>query len=160
MAVLLQNEHLTVTYEQELSIVRSTRSEVPYPSPDEFIRVHTEALQVYESLDRGRLGHLIDLRRPPMNNDPAFEAATMRTRSMLVQEFAAVAIVVRTAVGALQVNRLLREENNDNVLVFHDEEVAVGYLHEELGKRLSRPSPLPGTISRSSRPLLRHARLR
>ncbi|XXT14857.1 hypothetical protein WME94_31875 [Sorangium sp. So ce429] len=160
MAVLLQNEHLTVTYEQELSIVRSTRSELPYPSPDEFIRVHTEALQVYESLDRGRLGHLIDLRRPPMNNDPAFEAATMRTRSMLVQEFAAVAIVVRTAVGSLQVNRLLREENNDNVMVFHDEEVAVGYLHEELGKRLSRPSPLPGALSRSSRPLLRHARLR
>ncbi|WP_437618108.1 hypothetical protein [Sorangium sp. So ce1151] len=160
MAVLLQNEHLTVTYEQELSTVRSTRSELPYPSPDEFIRVHTEALQVYESLDRGRLGHLIDLRRPPMNNDPAFEAATMRTRSMLVQEFAAVAIVVRTAVGALQVNRLLREESNDNVLVFHDEDVAVGYLHEELGKRLSRPSPVPGAGSRSSRPSIRHARLR
>lgn len=160
MAVLLQNEHLTVTYEQELSTVRSTRSELPYPSPDEFIRVHTEALQVYESLDRGRLGHLIDLRRPPMNNDPAFEAATMRTRSMLVQEFAAVAIVVRTAVGALQVNRLLREENNDNVLVFHDEDVAVGYLHEEIGKRLSRPSPVPGVGSRSSRPSIRHARLR
>ncbi|WP_437806179.1 hypothetical protein [Sorangium sp. So ce1078] len=160
MAVLLQNDHLTVTLDQERSVVRSTRSELPYASPDEFIRVHTEALQIYESLDRANLGHLIDLRRPAMNNDPAFEAATMRTRSMLVQEFAAVGIVVRTAVGALQVNRLLREESNDNVVVFHDEDVAMGYLVEELRKVARRSSAPPGGRPRSSRPSTRPVRAR
>ncbi|WP_437585436.1 hypothetical protein [Sorangium sp. So ce1000] len=162
MEVLLQNDHLTVTLDQEMSIVRSTRSELPYPSPDEFIRVHSEALQAYESLDRGSLGHLIDLRRAPMNNDPAFEAATMRTRSMLVSEFACVAIVVRTAVGALQVNRLLREENNDHVVVFQDDDVAVGYVLDELGKQVRRSSVPPRSRPRSSHPhsLMRPAKLR
>ncbi|WP_433926328.1 hypothetical protein AB3662_25735 [Sorangium cellulosum] len=160
MSVLLQNEHLTVILQEDLALVRSTRSEVPYPSPDDFIRVHTEALKIYESLDRGNLGHLIDLRQPPMNNDPAFEAATMRTRSMLVQEFACVAILVRTAVGALQVNRLLREENNDNVFVFHDEEVAVGYLRGELRKLGRRSSTPPVVRPRSSNPAARPARVR
>ncbi len=160
MSVLLQNEYLTVTLELERSVVRSTRSEVPYASPDEFIRVHTEALQIYESIERASLGHLVDIRRPAMNNDPAFEAATMRTRSMICQEFAAVAVVVRTAVGALQVNRLLREENNDNVVVFHDDDVAMGYLLQELGKRVRRSSAPPGGRSRSSRPSARPARVR
>ncbi|KYF76838.1 hypothetical protein BE20_06355 [Sorangium cellulosum] len=160
MTVLLQNDYLTVTLDQERSIVRSTRSEHPYASPDEFIRIHTEALQVYESLDRSSLGHLIDLRRPPMNNEPSFEAATMRTRSMLVQEFAAVVIVVRTAVGALQVNRLLREENNDSVVVLHDEDVALGYLVEELRKVVRRSSTPPGGRDRSSRPSARPLRVR
>ncbi|WP_437729941.1 hypothetical protein [Sorangium sp. So ce1335] len=160
MSVLLQNDHLTVILHEDLAIVRSTRSEVPYPSPDDFIRVHTEALKAYESLDRASLGHLIDLRQPPMNNDPGFEAATMRTRSMLVQEFGCVAIVVRTAVGALQVNRLLREENNDNVLVFHEEEVALAYLRGELRKLGRRSSAPPVVRPRSSHPAARPARLR
>lgn len=145
MSVLLQNDHLTVILQEDLAIVRSTRSELPYPSPEDFIRVHTEALTVYESLDRPSLGHLVDLRQPPMNNDPVFESATMRTRSMIVQEFACVAVLVRTAVGALQVNRLLREENNDNVLVFHDEEVALGYLRGEL-RKLGRRSSAPPVV--------------
>lgn len=162
MDVLLQNDHLTVTLDQEMSIVRSTRSELPYPSPDDFIRVHTDALKVYESLDRWCLGHLIDLRRAPMNNDPAFEAATMRTRSMLVSEFACVAIVVRTAVGALQVNRLLREENNDHVVVLQDDDAAVGVLLEELGKQVRRSSAPPHSRPRSSHPnpFMRPARQR
>ncbi|WP_437629749.1 hypothetical protein [Sorangium sp. So ce854] len=160
MSVLLQNDHLTVILQEDLAIVRSARSELPYPSPEDFIRVHTEALKVYESLDRPSLGHLVDIRQPPMNNDPAFEAATMRTRSMIVQEFACVAVLVRTAVGALQVNRLLREENNDNVLVFHDEEVALAHLRGELrklGRRSSTPPVVRPHISQSS---VRPARLR
>jgi hypothetical protein len=67
----------------------------------------------------------------------------MRTRSMLVSEFACVAIVVRTAVGALQVNRLLREENNDHVVVLQDDDTAVGVLLEELGKQVRRSSAPP-----------------
>ncbi|WP_437274525.1 hypothetical protein WME90_25075 [Sorangium sp. So ce375] len=162
MDVLLQNDHLTVTLDEEMSIVRSTRSELAYPSPDDFIRIHTQALQVYESLDRWSLGHLLDLRRAPMNNAPAFEAATMRTRSMLVSEFACVAIVVRTAVGALQVNRLLREENNEHVVVLQDEDAAVGYLLEELGKQVRRSSVPPRSRPRTSHPhpSLRPARQR
>lgn len=160
MTVLLQNDYLMVTLDQERSIIRSIRSEIPYASPDEFIRVHTEAIESYDSLDRPSLGHLLDLRRPPMNNDPAFEAATMRTRSMLVQEFAAVAVVVRTAVGALQVNRLLREENNDDVVVLHDEDAALGYLVEELRKVVRRSSTPPGSRGRRFRPSARPVRVR
>ncbi|AUX44593.1 hypothetical protein SOCE26_060590 [Sorangium cellulosum] len=152
MTVLLQNEYLTVAADPALHLVRTTRSELPYPSPDDFIRCHTEALQIYESLVRGSLGHLVDLRRVPMNNDPAFEAATGRTRAMVVQEFACAAIVVRTAVGALQVNRLLREEQNDHVAVFHDEDVAMTYLNEELATRLNRGSSTQLSRSHSSRP--------
>ncbi|AUX24006.1 hypothetical protein SOCEGT47_045370 [Sorangium cellulosum] len=158
MTVLLQNEYLTVTADPDRSLVRTTRSEIALPSPDEFIRVHTEALQIYESLVRGRLGHLVDLRQVPMNNDPAFEAATQRIRGMLVQDFAAVALVVRTAVGALQVKRLVRETHSDNVVIFHDEDAAMAFLAEVLGARASRISLLPGGPARSTRPPARTAK--
>lgn len=160
MTVLLRNEYMTVTVEPERSLVRTTRSEIAFPSPEEFIRAHTEALQIYESLVRERLGHLVDIRRVPMNNDPAFEAATKRIRGVLVQEFAGVAIVVRTAVGALQVNRLVRETHSDRVAVFHDEEAALAYLAEALGTPGRRSGTLSVAPARTTRPPARSIRAR
>jgi hypothetical protein len=156
MAILLQNAYLTLSTDPDAPIIRAIRSERRFSSSaqDEFVQAHLEALRIVETLDRRKLGLLIDLRRAGMNNDPQFEGATKRVRDMITDEFAHVAFLVQTAVGVLQVNRLVREsEVGMDMNVFNDEAAAVSFLAAAVaGKPESRfgPSSTQAPTSRSA----------
>jgi hypothetical protein len=81
-------------------------------------------------LPRERLKMLIDLRSgPQMRNDPEFEAIMLPYRRAMPEKFAKSAVLVRTAVGKLQVNRYNRQDNNDNTPIVCDtEEEALAWL--------------------------------
>ncbi len=136
MALLLRSDYLTIITVPGLPIVRTTRTERPFPSVDVFTRAFADAVRVYELLDRNRLGLLLDFRLAPMNNDPHFELATKRVRQMVVREFAAVAFVVRTVTGVLQVDRVVRASKlPTSVPAFQSEEAATSYLLDTVNKR-------------------------
>lgn len=102
-----------VTLDDESSVICFERSEEPYASPADFLAIHAQAGRVLDHLGRDRHGLLVDMRRAPLNNDPEFERTAERGRAILVRGFARIAVLVRTAVGALQVKRHLREDGRD-----------------------------------------------
>jgi hypothetical protein len=109
-----------------------------------------EVERVLEKLRRTRL--LVDLRPAPPRNDPEFEAAMAKFRQRLLKDADRAVILVRTAVGALQAERLLREDGI-NVTVFQSEEDALAYLDAAQPSSSSRgtltpPMPMSHTAHR------------
>lgn len=127
MALLLTTPQITLTAEADTRLVRYVRSSVPYPSLEEYERLHQQAARLLDHLGRKRHVLLVDMRAATMNNDPAFERAATRARQLLVRDFRRLAVLARTAVGALQIGRHIREDSLDSP-IFSDETAAISYL--------------------------------
>lgn len=127
MVVLTDNHYFSLTYFPEISVVRFTRTEYPYPSTGELERLHEQFSPLLDRLGRQNLCLLVDMRSAPLNNTPGFEEAMARARVYLLRGFSRISVLVRTAVGALQARRYGREDAI-NVHVFQDEGAAVTFL--------------------------------
>ena len=127
MPLLLDHPCCTVSQDPARGVLRFIRTEVPYASLEDIVDVHQRIGRVFDRLGRERYGLLVDMRRATLNNRPEFEQAAARARTILVRDFRRIAVIVQTAVGALQVGRHLREDNVPGE-VFTDETPAVEYL--------------------------------
>jgi hypothetical protein len=127
MAQLFSSPQITLTTEAESRLVRYVRTNVPYPSLHDYERLHERAGAALDQLGRKNHVLLVDMREAVLNNDPAFERAASRCRQLLVHDFRRLAVLVKTAVGALQVGRHIREDSLDSP-IFSDETAAVSYL--------------------------------
>jgi hypothetical protein len=127
MPELLSNRYCTVSLDSARGILRFTRTEQPYASLVDVADVHERVGRIFDRAGRDRNTLLVDMRRAPLNSDPAFEKAAGRGRKVLVRGFGRVAVLVQTAVGALQVKRHLREDGIPGD-VFTDEGTAVQFL--------------------------------
>src|SRR5262249_36491626 len=103
------------------------RTSQPYGSLEDVIDIHLRVGKMFDRLGRDRHVLLVDMRRAPVNNHPDFERASARARAILVRGFPRIAVLVQTAVGALQIRRHLREDNIAGD-VFHEESDALTYL--------------------------------
>lgn len=130
---------IALLLEGEVGVIRFVRSEVPYASPQDMIAIHAQAGRVLDRLGRGRHLLLVDMRRAQMNNDPEFEKAAERARAILVRGFSRVAVLVETAVGALQVKRHVREDGRD-IGVFSVEAQALEFLGGKVDPDTAPPS--------------------
>jgi hypothetical protein len=72
---------------------------------------------------------MVDLRAAPPNTDPRYEAAIEPHRKQMVKHFSRTAILVRTAIGTMQVRKHM-DEDGVPVTVFFDEHEAVRHLVE------------------------------
>jgi hypothetical protein len=147
MALLLSTPQITLTTEPDARLVRFVRTSVPYPDLIEFERLHQRIASLLDQLGRKRHVLLVDMREAPMNNNPAFERAAVRGRLALVRDFRRLAVLVKTAVGALQVGRHIREDSLD-APIFNDETAAVSFL---LGVSGFDADPAPVSSTRSPR---------
>lgn len=131
---------VTVVLDPTTRVVRFTRSEVPYASNAHMAAIHGQIGRALDDLGRERHTLLVDMRRAPLNNDPAFEKAAERARALLVRGFPRVAVLVQTAVGTLQVKRHLREDGL-SIPVLGDDALALDFL---LGKAEIEDAPASG----------------
>lgn len=127
MNQLVGNAFVSVSVDHLRGLARVTRSAQRAQSVDEITAGFDEAIAGLDTLDRQRLRLLIDLRAAPGRNDAEFERAMATRRSQLMRGFAAVAILVQTPVGELQVGRITREDGA-NAKVFSDEAKALSWL--------------------------------
>ncbi len=107
-------------------LVRLVRTSRPMPEKAEDIRaaydVITKALLQFAGLKA-----LIDLRHGPVGrNDAVFESVASEATRRMVGHFSKVAVLVRSAVGKLQIRRL-----NGTRSVFQDEREALAYLNSK-----------------------------
>lgn len=147
-ARLLETPYCSLDWDRQHAIIRLTRSEVPYPTTD---AVENEGVEIERILDRSfRARLLVDLRAVAPRNDPEFEIAVAKFRRKLYKGGERTAILVRTAVGALQVKRHIREDGF-TIEVFQSEEDALAYLDAPPESNLRVSALPPSTVRRPIR---------
>lgn len=112
-------------------IVRLWRSSQPFPTLD---AVRVGWLSVVDALDRhGRSGRclLSDLRDSPARNDPAFEQVMLPIVPRVHAGFLRNAILVKRAVGALQIKRHAKSDGIERLITSSEDE-ALAYLRDAL----------------------------
>ncbi len=134
---LLTNDYFRVLAEDDTRTVRLVRTAMPFPS-NEVIEQTFAALEGATASLPADWALLIDSREGPLRNNPHFERVLARVRGQIFGRFRGVAVLVRSAVGKLQVARYAREDNTES-RIFDDEGVARAYL----AARLARPTKPP-----------------
>lgn len=138
---LLTTPYSTLVWDDIHSMARFTRSSLPYATLKD---IEVEGSEIEKALRKvGKARLLVDLRAATPRNDPSFEAAIMKFRRKLFGGGQQVGVLVRTAMGALQVKRHMREDGF-GVEVFTEEPALIAYLRRqavESGKRLIEDGP-------------------
>jgi hypothetical protein len=128
--VIHENRYFTCHVGDD-GIVRLRRTPAAFESATEIETTLLAMIQAFAGMHGLRL--LLDLREGPMRNDPVFEAALGRHWPQVMKPFGPVAVLVRSAVGKLQVTRLGRQAGGAPA-VFHDEKEALDYLSTASGR--------------------------
>lgn len=139
---LLETPYVTIRWNATRSFACFVRSELPFATRAD---IESEGIKVEHALERaGKIRLLVDLRAVTPRNDPGFEAAIAKFRSKLFGGGQRIVILVRTAVGALQVKRHMREDGF-SVEVFTQEEEAIVFLEKRSSVCTSRSSAGPAS---------------
>lgn len=141
--IALQTPHFIVHSDGAGFVIRLQRTSVDYPDVSTMDRDFDAVSAMLDRLGRDRKALLIDWREGPLRNDAPFEEALRRTMPKIIRNYRSVAVLVRSAVGALQVKRHFREANLLGE-VFQDEADAMDFLRGGGGAMSRRPTPIPG----------------
>lgn len=127
MEELFHNQFGSVSFSVSSKIIRVQRSSQRFRTLKEIEDYFRGIAAVLERLDRKSLGILIDLREGPLRTDPEFESIVKSFQQTLVEGFSKVALLVRSAIGELQLNRQKRE-GWAITGIFRDEQEALSFL--------------------------------
>jgi len=127
---LFQDEYFTAFVDERMRIVHTIRSDKPFDAIEELDSVFARLGSALDTLDRSRYGIFADIRAAPGRNDPQFEAALERLRPRWIGGFRKIGVLVRSAVGQMQVQRHARRDGVKR-LVSQDVDELLKYLTEE-----------------------------
>lgn len=150
MDELYRSSHLTVTREEGGRLIRARRSSSPFTSVTDMYAVQAQFLKVIPVRERFGLSVLVDVREAPMLANDGLEIEAFKVIDAMASDFERSALLVRTAVGALQVRRIGRT-NPFRLELFEDEAAALMYLSGNgpppgsVASRRSTLPPPPGT---------------
>lgn len=126
-AEILHTRYFVARFDRRSRIVHLWRSPEPFPTLDE---ARDGWLSVVEALNRcGRSGRclLADLRDGPARNDPEYEEMVRQIVPRVHAGFLRNAILVRMAVGALQIKRHAKGDGIERLITSSEAE-ALDYL--------------------------------
>jgi hypothetical protein len=120
------SEYFEVEIDTKDKLVRIIRTERLLPTAvDEVRGIYSELARRLQPYAGYRA--LLDLRRVPVGrNDEAFEDLAVRSQTAMAKSFSRTAVLVRSAVGKLQLRRLTSGAAN----TFQDEAEALRFLRE------------------------------
>lgn len=125
MQLLVDTEYLRVEYDAAHSIVVITRTTKPFPSLQEATEVNRNVAQKTRNVPARFL--ILDSRLAPGRNDDDFESAMRPIFTQYITRYERVAMIVQTAIGRLQMQRLSRTSPTPVGVVATPEE-AVAYV--------------------------------
>lgn len=128
---LFQDSRMVLTREQQGRIIRFRRTSVQ--GDVEWLERIIGRLDVLIARsERGRFGLLIDTREAPPAADPQLEASLRASAERFSIGYRKRAVLVRTALGKLQMGRINRERVEQGIgpalAVFDNEKEAIAYL--------------------------------
>ena len=130
LKILFQDSYVTVSLDESQKLIRFVRSSTPFPNLDAPRRTYETLIAMFNKMGRQHYSILTDIRRAPGRNDPAFETLMLDLRTRVQLGFARRGTLVATAVGAMQVRRLTREDGLER-MISSDEAELLDYLAPE-----------------------------
>jgi hypothetical protein len=124
---LVDSLYFRLTVDDPDGVARLERKATPFASGEALRLAALEVERAVAGFPEGT-GLLIDARDAPARNDREFEEQFTRARRPILAHFGRVAVLVRSAVGKLQVNRYAREDGVAAQLTFDDEAQALEFL--------------------------------
>lgn len=153
MDELFHGTHLIVTREESGKLIRARRTATPFASVADMYGVEAQFLRTIPMRERYGIAVLVDVRDAPMLSNDGLEIEAVKVIDAMASEFDRSGLLVRTAVGALQVRRIAKT-NSFRLELFEDEAMAIAYLTGNgpppasvISRRSSLP-PAPGGRSR------------
>jgi hypothetical protein len=128
MAILLRTPHVTISREPGQSFIRLVRTAEPIRSLADVEVAESVLERAAPKAERAKMGLLMDVREAPMRNDPEFERTIAPRVARLGAGFGRTAVLVRSAIGKLQVARQSRDVTGSAIATFDDENEAVAFL--------------------------------
>jgi len=130
MIEIFRDDFIVITREDGGRIVRVRRTSAPASSGIRYTEMCADLMRLVPPPQRAGHGLLVDARDAPMIMDEALESEAARAMQLLGVDFDRVAVLIRTAVGALQAHRLGREHPRElaRAELFDDEAAALAYL--------------------------------
>ena len=140
---LLATPYGTLTWDANHSIGRFVRTSLGYATAED---IEYEGILIERALQRvGKIRLLVDLRAATPRNDPGFEADIVKFRRKIWGGGQQIAVLVGTAMGALQVKRHVREDCV-RAEVFTQEAAALAYLAQRAtSERVPRSTEAPAS---------------
>lgn len=127
---LYSDAYLQVTIDDDAGLVTYTRSHETYPSMDTIREIHQKVRDLLSTHHVGRVGLLVDVREATPRNDAAFEAEITHQLEAIRLRFSAHAILIKSAVGLLQAQRMSKSRGEGSYSVFTDEAKALAHLRK------------------------------
>ncbi len=124
---LYSDPYIMMSLDPSKKIIRFVRSAVPFPDLETPKRTYETLIAILDEIGRQNYGLLTDLRAAPGRNDPAFESLMLSLRTRVQVGFARRGTLVATAVGAMQVRRLSKDDGLER-LISNDEDEILRYL--------------------------------
>lgn len=109
MSLLLANQYWAMTEDAERRVVVLIRSASPVRSIPDLVAQNEEVIARIRS-EHAVFGVVVDMRQAVPRNDPEFENAMHQLRQELQLRFRRLAVLIESAMGVLQVDRLTRIE--------------------------------------------------
>lgn len=130
MRVLTETPFFVVYVESDAPVVRLARTSqrIPMEAIPGIMSPLSDALATATIVPR-EFGLFLDVRAGAANNDAEFESAMNAQMIPFIAQFRAYVVLVKSAVGVLHVNRLVRSARpRDHDHVFRDEQQAIARL--------------------------------
>lgn len=128
--LVLDGEHLLVGQERPAGHVWVERKATGIISGPDFVAAYNQASMALPKLPPGA-GLVIDSRSARGNNDPSFESAIADVRRSFFPRFARRAILIQSAIGHLQAERIERHNDSGAAHFFTTVEDALAYIRGE-----------------------------
>jgi hypothetical protein len=128
MIELFRGTIIIVTREGDGHIIRVRRTTLRATTEVEYKAAAVELARLVPSEQRPALGLLLDLRDAPLLTEEVLEGAAMRAARNFSTGFPRTAVLVRTAVGALQAQRIGRGAGAQGARLCSDDAEAFAYL--------------------------------
>ena len=125
---LFEDRYVRLTFDEGQGLVRYVRTREPFPSLDGMRATNERIRSAVALLGRKDLKLLLDLRDAPPRNDDDFEREVGRSLGAFLPGFRAHAMLVKTAVGRLQAQRMATGPGADRPPVFTTEADALAHL--------------------------------
>lgn len=125
---LFEDRYVVLVFDEPRRLVRYARTREPYPTLEAMRASHDAVAAAVAWLPRQTLRLLVDLRDAPPRNDEAFEKQASRSLGNFLPAFRAHAVLMRTAVGRLQAQRMSRTSPGAQMAVFTAEADALAHL--------------------------------
>ena len=126
---VFRNEFTTIFMDPKGPLVRSVRSDVPFPLIEAMEKSVADMIRTFDGIGREGRVFLNDLRAITGRNDALFEDSMKKLRPRLHGGFLRVGILVRSSVGALQIKRLLQEDGIARMVMTNEADLIEYLLH-------------------------------